>query len=67
MASAAQHQISSHERECVIFRANTLSALNEIKALMSRGTATFIRCVATLILTMLGLIGYLAHIVYAPH
>ena len=59
MASAAQHQISSHERECVIFRANTLSALKEIKALISRG-------MVGLILTMLGLIGYLAHIVYAP-
>ncbi len=60
MASAAQHQISSHERECVIFRANTLSELKEIKAIMSWG-------MATLILTMMGLIGYLAHLVYAPH
>lgn len=59
MASAAANAINTHEHVCAERWRNTMDTMNDVKRIMSWG-------MATLILTMLGLIGYLAHIVYAP-
>jgi hypothetical protein len=58
MAQAAQNQIQSHERECAIRWAGTMTSMGEIKRILAAGLG--------LVLTgMLALIGFLA--THPPH
>lgn len=49
MAQAAQNQISSHERECAIFRAASTITLKEIKSILAWGITALIGAMGTLI------------------
>jgi len=58
MARAVDARMTGHERECAIYRANTITTLKDIKNILAWG-------ISSLIASMGGLIWYLA--THPPH